>query len=217
MPVEVTTQDCSSLSDNEIAEMADLSALSSGFDVGDLSKQLEEWVLVSRAYRKGELGGFILSTLERIGGTPALIVGVGQIAEGSQKAAVCKALVHQQYYKALMAFPDEDVVVAARILEPGGYVLHNELSDIRPWPEVRPNGEDRAWGRRLAKKYQADSFDDRTMIARCQTSPMTFACDFQGGEETTPVFENCSVADGDYVLAWGWAMAEYLERFSSPG
>ena len=48
MPFEVGTKDCTALSDAELAEMADLCVdRAPGFDIGFLSKQCEEWVLVS--------------------------------------------------------------------------------------------------------------------------------------------------------------------------
>ena len=38
---------------------------------GQLSKAKEDWVLVTTARIDGKLHGFMFSTLERIGGTPA--------------------------------------------------------------------------------------------------------------------------------------------------
>ena len=50
MAIEVETKDCTALSDAELAEMADLCADSpNAFEVGQLSKQAEAWVLCTVA------------------------------------------------------------------------------------------------------------------------------------------------------------------------
>ena len=55
MAIEVTTKDCTQLSDAELAEMADICAEGpSRFEAGLLSKQAEAWVLVSLA-REGRV------------------------------------------------------------------------------------------------------------------------------------------------------------------
>src|SRR3974377_20483 len=72
MPIEVGTKDCTALSDAELAEMADLRAeRQRRFDIGFLSKQCEEWVLISLVREGSKLRGYSFSTLERIGGTPS--------------------------------------------------------------------------------------------------------------------------------------------------
>ena len=48
MAIEVETKDCTALSDAELAEMADICADGpSRFEAGLLSKQAEEWVLIT--------------------------------------------------------------------------------------------------------------------------------------------------------------------------
>ena len=50
MAIVVDTKDCTALSDAELGEMADICADGpAGYDVGLLSKQREEWVLVTQA------------------------------------------------------------------------------------------------------------------------------------------------------------------------
>ena len=84
--IEVATKDCTALTDAELAEMADLSAAEgAGWEVGFLSKQREEWVLVTQAREQGKLQGYALATLERIGGTPSLLIGVAAFTPGRQR------------------------------------------------------------------------------------------------------------------------------------
>lgn len=214
--IQVTTKDCGSLDDVELGEMADMASSTAGWAVGVLGKQTEEWVLVSQATEKGQLRGFMFTTLERIGGTPALIVGMAAVGRGKSRSSVLRAMMHEQFHKALMAFPDEDVLVSARLNDPGPLEALSELDDVRPFPGVKANGEERAWGRRLSKRYGATSFDDRKMIARGESDPLVFDHESLKKLEGTDIFGDCDHEAGDYVVAWGWAMAEFLEKFTKP-
>jgi hypothetical protein len=214
--IEVRTKDSGVLGDADFADMADLAAAGAGWEVGMLSKQAEEWVLASQAFEAEKLRGFMFSTLERIGGTPALIIGVASIGRIRQRSAVLDALLCELYHKALMAFPDEDVIVATRLVTAGPLEALAGLDAVRPWPGVRANGEERAWGRRLSKRFGAFGFDDRAMIARGDGEGFVFDHD---SVETSPgaaVLDGCNPAAGDYVIAWGWALAEHLEQFHRP-
>src|SRR5579872_7272970 len=109
--IEVATKDCTALSDAELAEMADLSAGATGtYEIGFLSKQREEWVLVTQARESDKLRGYALSTLERIGGTPSLLIGVAGFTPTGSAEPALKAVMHDLYRRALLAFPDEDVL-----------------------------------------------------------------------------------------------------------
>ena len=196
--------------------MADLSATSVGWEAGLLSKQAEEWVLACQAFEQDSLRGFMLTTLERIGGTPALVVGVASVARTRQRASVLKALMHECYHKALMAFPDEDVIVATRLTTPGPLEALCGLEDVRPWPDTRANGEERAWGRRLSKRFGAVSFDDRTMIACGDGDHLVFDHETLKKVDGAAILDGCAVDDGEYIIGWGWAMAEFLEQFDTP-
>ena len=217
MPVEVVTKDCTALSDGELGELADLTACGPRWEIGVLNKQAEEWVLVSQARVEGRLAGFVMSTLERIGGTPAVVLGLGTVARTEERDSVLAALMADQFHKARMAFPDEDVLVSARMVDPGSFDVLRGLADRRPWPGVRANGEERAWGRRLAKRYGAAGFDDRTMVAQGDGGEV-LVVDHESlrPEPLEVVFDAVRDTSDRYVIAWGWAMAEFLDRHLQP-
>src|SRR5579884_1117756 len=123
MAIDVGTKDCTALSDTELAEMAD-SCLDgpAGFDIGLLSKQRDAWVLITQAQEGGELVGFSFCTLERIGGTPCLLWGLASIKRTAHREAVMRAVTGDQFRRAVLAFPDEDVLIGTRFIEPGAFV-----------------------------------------------------------------------------------------------
>jgi len=73
-----------------------------------------------------------------------------------------KGMVSELYRRAAISFPDEDVLVAGRIAHPAAYSLLQILTDVVPRPNYSPTGEERAWGRRLARRFGCDArHDDR--------------------------------------------------------
>jgi hypothetical protein len=220
MAIEVTTKDCTQLSDAELAEMADICADGpSHFEAGLLSKQAEAWVLISLAREGAGLKGFSFCTLERIGGTPSVLIGLASVKRTSRRDTVLKALMTDQYRRAVLAFPDEDVLVGTRFATPSGYESFKTLEDIVPRPEHRATGEERAWGRRLAKRFGIDngSYDDKTFIARGDgTFPLVLDHESLKPEKLDPrcdaFFADVDTARGDSLIAFGWAMAEDLAK-----
>ena len=94
MALEVETKDCNALGDAEISEMADLCADGPlPYEAGELSKEAEEWVLCCQAMDDGRLKGFAYYTLERIGGTPAIIVGLGAIARSARRDTILRGMI----------------------------------------------------------------------------------------------------------------------------
>ena len=90
MSIAVGTKDCTALSDAELVEMADLCAEGSHpHEVGTLSKQAEAWVLITQVRDEGRLKGFAFSTLERIGGTPCVLVGLASVRRTSSATPCC--------------------------------------------------------------------------------------------------------------------------------
>ncbi len=168
MPMVVTTKDCTALSDAELAEMADLCAeRPPGFDIGFLSKEREEWVLVTHAREGNKLRGYSFCTLERIGGTPSLLVGLASVDRTTKAEQALKAILSDQYRRALLAFPDEDVLLGTRLLTADGFRAFSGLQDVVPQPGHKPSGEERAWARRLAKRFGAESrLDDRAFVVK---------------------------------------------------
>lgn len=220
MAIEVETKDCTALSDAELTEMADLCAEGPHpFESGHLSKQVESWVLATTARENGKLKGFSFCTLERIGGTPSVLVGLASIKRTSKRDTVLKAIMADQLRRAVLAFPDEDVLVGARFDNPGGFEAFRTLNDVVPRPGHKATGEERAWGRRLAKRFGIDAsdYDDRAFIARGDGSvPCLFDHEALKPEkidaEINEFFANLDRSRGDVLIAFGWAMAEDLEK-----
>jgi hypothetical protein len=217
MAIAVETKDCTALSDAELSEMADICADGpAGYDIGLLSKQREEWVLVTQARENGKLHGFSFCTLERIGGTPCLLVGLVSIKRNAKRETVLKGIMADQYRRALLAFPDEDVLVGTKFLDAGGFVAFRGLEDIVPRPGHKASGEERAWGRRLAKRFGAEGrIDDRTFVvsgdgASCGVLDHEALKADAVDAQVAAFFKPLDRKRGDFLIAFGWAMAEDL-------
>ncbi|MEQ8716061.1 MAG: hypothetical protein RIE08_00470 [Acidimicrobiales bacterium] len=222
MAIDLETKDCTAVTDAELEEMAELSGEGTGgLSVGDLSKQTEFWVLSSTARENGRLRGFSFSTLERIGGTPAVIIGSGAVARTSRRDTVLRGLLGEQFRRALLAFPDEDVVVGLQLDRPDALDALGVLDDLVPREGHRANGEQRAWGKRLAKRYGSEngSYDERSFVLSGDGGA-SFLFDHEAVEATpTPgtveLFDRLDHDRGDTLVVCGWALAEDLERLGA--
>ena len=220
MAIAVETKDCTQLSDAELAEMADICAEGpSAYEVGLLLKQVESWVLITLAREGNNLRGFSFCTLERIGGTPCVLLGCASIKRTSKRDAVLRAMMTDGYRRAVLAFPDEDVLVGTRFPNPDGFESFKILQDIVPRPEHKAPGEVRAWGRRLAKRFGIENgnYSDRDFIAKGDGAfPLSFDHESLKPENHDPqvveLFSPVEGGRGDSLIAFGWAMAEDLAK-----
>lgn len=221
MAVDVESRDCTAVSDAELEAMADLCADGQNpFTVGFLSKQTELWVLLAEAREGSRLRGFVFSTLERIGGTPVVILGAGSVARTSRRSTVLQALVAEQLHRAVMAFPDEDVLMGVRINDPSTFEVFKVLTNVIPRPGHDANGEERAWGRRLAKRYRvgAGAYDARTFTATGDGGlPAVFDYESPRPERIDPALVDLMApvqrSRGDSLIAVAWATAGRLRRY----
>lgn len=222
MALDVTTKDCTALSDAELAEMADLSAEGGiRYEIGVLSKLVGDWVLVTQVREGNLLRGFSFSTLERIGGTPSVLIGVAGIKRSSKRDSFLRAVMSDNLRRALMAFPDEDVLVGARMLDPGAFEAYKVMVDIVPRPGHKVSGEERAWGRRLAKRFEieAERYDQHSFtVVGDGTEPLVVDHESLKPEKIDPAvaaqFDHLDPDRGDALIAFGWVMAEELLKYA---
>jgi hypothetical protein len=221
MAIEVETKDCTALSDAELAEMGDIcSAGPAGFDFGLLSKQREDWVLVTQARLDDKLHGFSFCTLERIGGTPSVLIGLASIKRSSKRDSVLRAVMADQFRRAVMAFPDEDVLVGTRFVDPAGFEAFKTMHDVVPRPNHKANGEERAWGRRLAKRFAVEGTYDEHAFRVTGEGGVARALDHElvkpetVDPEVAALFDGLDRARGDCLVAFGWVLAEDLAKLA---
>lgn len=212
MALDVSTNDAAALTDADLDELA---SMEEAFSAGQLSKAKEDWVLITTARFGNALHGYTFSTLERIGGTPCVIIGLMSVKRSSKRDQVLRGLVREAYHRALMAFPDEDVVVGCRFVSADGLEAFKDLREVTPEPGSSAVGEERAWGRRLAKRFRVDAkYDAKTFIAATGS-----ADGFLDHESSKPekldagvvaMFEAVPVKKGGVMIVYGWTMAEDL-------
>lgn len=195
-----------------------------GSTVGDaeLDRQVEEFPLICLTARDEEIHGFLFGSLERIGGTPCVLWGLGAARKGKDAGTSLKSLVTELYRRAAISFPDEDVLVAGVIAHPGGYALLGGLGDVCPRPGYTPTGEERAWGRRLAKRFGLNGrYDDREFHVKAgkQAAPIfdTRTMKASNKSKAAEMLGTPDPAKGEARIAFGWASAEALEAGLTPG
>ena len=216
MPIVVSTKDCTALSDAELVEMADLCAdRPPGFDIGFLSKEREAWVLITQAREGNKLRGYSFCTLERIGGTPSLLVGLALgrphvAGRGGAEGHHGRPVPPGPARLPRRGRPPRDPAAHA-----GGVPGLHGLQDVVPFPGHKSSGEERAWARRLSKRFGCESkLDDRTFVLKGDGS-VAGGLDFFAPKVKIPEgvethFDSCDATRGDRLVAFGWAMAEDL-------
>jgi hypothetical protein len=219
MAIEVETKDCTALGDAELEEMANLCAEGlSDYEIGLLSKQVDAWVLVTQARNNGKgLQGFAFCTLERIGGTPSVIIGLASIKRTTKRDATLRAVVNDILRRAVLAFPDEDVMVGTRLNDAGAFEVFKNLDGVVPRPDHKPSGEDRAWGKRFAKRLGVKTYDERSFTVTGDGAfPESFDHASLKPERTDPdvaaLVDALDHGRGDALVACAWALAEDLEK-----
>jgi hypothetical protein len=216
MAVHVQTNDSAALTDSDLDELA---SMDGAFGIGELSKAKEDWVLATTARLDGKLHGFTFSTLERIGGTPCVLIGLMSVRRTSKRDQVLRGLMAEAYHRALMAFPDEDVVVGSRFVVPDALDAFKELDDVTPSPGSRAVGEERAWGRRLAKRFGVEGdYDEKTFIVAKHGRDGYI--DYESAKPASidaarrGLFEQVPASSGALVV-YGWTMAEDLVKLGT--
>jgi hypothetical protein len=214
MALEVETRDSSALTDADLDEMASMGA---SFDIGLLSKAKEDWVLNTTARVDGKLLGFSFSTLERIGGTPCVLLGMLSVKRGTKRDSVLKGLMTEAFHRALMAFPDEDVVIGSRFVSADGLEAFKPLSDIIPRPNHRAVGEERAWGRRLAKRFGVEAnYDEQSFVVKAAGQSGFIDHESSKPEkinsDVAALFDKVPANKGGVLIVHGWTMTESLVK-----
>ncbi|MBV8950111.1 MAG: hypothetical protein JOZ99_04495 [Actinobacteria bacterium] len=213
--MHVESRDSASLKPAELDELGQLLS-TIGVSLGDseLDQQVEQFPLVVQVTLEGDRHGFLFGSLERVGGTPCILWGLGAVRRSRNSNAVLKGLVAELYRRAAISFPDEDVLVAGQVAHPAAYGLLAPLADVVPRVGYSPTGEERAWGRRLARRFTCDSrYDDRTF--RCgpigKSAPILDASTVKaGGKAAVTLLEGMDASRGEALIVFGWALADAL-------
>jgi hypothetical protein len=194
--------------------------MGAAFDIGLLSKAKEDWVLCTTARVGAALHGAMFSTLERIGGTPCVLIGLLSVKRSSKRDQVLRGLMGEAYHRALMAFPDEDVVVGSRFVAPDGLEAFRSLTELIPRPEHRAVGEERAWGRRLAKRFGVEAgYDEKTFVVESNGRSGFVDHESLRVDKVDPavkaLFKGVTVGKGGSLIVHGWTRAEDLVKLGA--
>ncbi|MGH9094668.1 MAG: hypothetical protein ACRDXE_05855, partial [Acidimicrobiales bacterium] len=148
--------------------------------------------------------------------------GLASVKRNAKRDQVLKVLTADQFRRAVLAFPDEDVLVGTRFADPAAFAAFKGLEDVCPRSGHKPSGEERAWSRRLAKRFGAEGrIDDRSFVVVGDGSA-TSVFDFSAAKPTAVAEDvagfvaSLDTERHDVLIAFGWGMAEDLaSRYGS--
>jgi len=199
------------------ADLEEMASMGGAFDMELLSKAQTDWVLNTTARLDGKLHGYSFSTLERIGGTPCVLLGLMSVKRTPKRDSVLKGLMTEAYHRALMAFPDEDVVVGSRFTSAHGLEAFKALTEMIPRPGHRAVGEERAWGRRLSKRFGVErAYDEQSFIVK--TAGQSGFLDYESTKpekinaDIAAMFDKVAANKGGALIVHGWTMTESLVK-----
>jgi len=137
------------------------------------------------------------------------------VKRSSKRDQVLRGLIGEAYHRALMAFPDEDVVVGCRFVNADGLEAFKDLREVTPSPGSHAVGEQRAWGRRLAKRFAVDAkYDANAFIAATGSADGYLDHESSKPDKLDPavveMFDAVPVSKGGAMIVYGWTMAEDL-------
>jgi hypothetical protein len=106
-------------------------------------------------------------------------------------------------------------VIGTRMVTADAWESFKLLTNIIPRPDHRAVGEERAWGRRLAKRFSVDStYDEQTFVVKSagqngfldhlSLKPEKIA------DDVAELFKGVKADKGGALIIHGWTMAEDL-------
>jgi hypothetical protein len=213
--MDVDIRDSASLKPAELDELSQvLRKAGSPLPESTIDDQVERFSRVTMVMADEEIHGFLFGSLERIGGTPCVLWGLGATDANGEGGPLLEAMTNELYRRAAISFPDEDVLVAGRIAHPSLYTLFGGLQEPCPRPGYKASGEDRAWGRRLAKRFGCDArYDDRAFRSAGDGTPeprLDISLPVEPEPEVKELLAPVDPEKGDTLIAFGWAPAETL-------
>ena len=149
-----------------------------------------------------------------------MLLGLMTVKRSGKRDQVLKGLMAEAYHRALMAFPDEDVVVGTRLVAPDGMEALKSLTEIIPRTGDRAVGEERAWGRRLAKRFGVEAhYDEQSFIVKSAGQSGFLDHESSKPDKIKPdivsLFKDVNAKKGGVLIVHGWTMAESLVKLGS--
>ena len=112
------------------------------------------------------------------------------------------------------------MAVGREFVRPDGLEAFKLLTDLIPRPGHRAVGEERAWGRRLAKRFGVDStYDETSFVVRSNGQSGYLDHESLKPEKIAPdvaaMFDAVPAAAGGSIIIYGWTMAEDLLKLGA--
>lgn len=220
MALEVETKDCTALSDGEVAEMAKMTVDDTDADIDALSQEItsqrSEWVLVSHVRDGEKMHAYGFCTLERVGGDPTILMGLADVRPSNRAGAALRMMVADQMRRAVLAFPDEDVLLGCQMTDAAAMEAFKPLHQVVPRPGYEANAEDRQWGRRLSKRFSVrGNYSAKEFKVTGEGQPamaIRHVAAKKVDAKLAALFDGVNAERGDALVVFGWAMREELTK-----
>ena len=214
MALDVTTNDAAALTDSDLDELA---SMEEAFSAGQLSKAKEDWVLITTARIERQAARLHL------------------LHAGAHRRHAVRAARPDERQALVQARPGA-ARADRRGLPPGAHGVPRRgrrrrlplrqrrrprgvqgPREVTPSPGTTAVGEERAWGRRLAKRFGIEAKYDPTSF----TSTTGAQSGYLDHESSKPdkldpavveMFSKVPVAKGGVMVVYGWTMAEDLVK-----
>ena len=121
-----------------------------------------------------------------------------------------------QYRRAVLAFPDEDVLIGTKFIDPAGYQAFKGLEDVVPRPDHKAIGRGAGVGPAAGQALRRREPHRRPHLHRHRRRQRVRLLDHESlkpeaiDPEVATFFKPLDRDRGDYLIAFGWAMAEDL-------
>ena len=219
MAVQVQTNDSAALTDADLDELA---SMGGAFGIGELSKAKEDWVLITMARIDGKLHGFTFSTLERIGGTPCVLLGLMSVRRSSRRDQVLRGPDGRGLPPGADGVPRRGRRrrLALR-LAPTRSTRSRSSTTSRRAPVSGPSARS---GRGAAGSPSASTSRARTTRRRSSSAPAarrgSSTTSRPSRRRSTRRAASCSPTSpadgGGSLIVYGWTMAEDLVKLGAP-
>jgi hypothetical protein len=176
------------------------------FDFEIFTDAQEKFSHLCLTYDDKKLLSFLFCSFDRIGGTPSIILGFSATKTLPNSEEIIQAFLDTLTSKAKISFPDEDILITARVIDASAYSLLNNYREAFPQAKMKLSGEDKARGKRISKWYSMENTytEEKSIVTASEPQPVTFGSSFSAeSSDAKKIIENIKT-NKDCLIVYSW-------------